>query len=793
MKIKRLAFVILLAAAVSGCATNNNIKDVIAIYNKAESSQRPPTDYSQQAIKYRSEADMGNAKAMRELGVLHAYGLGVPKSYPEALKWSRLAAERGEARAMFDIGYMYEHGLGMQADLAEAAKWYFKAAENNDVWALNNIGAMYENGRGLETDYNRAMEYYKRAASLGDTYAMVNIGNMYYSGRGVPENMKEAVQWYQRAAHLGYAGAMAALSKIYHDGKAAEKDYKYAYAWAALALERSQSKAEKDKHLPLAIHMAGELDADEFEHAKKLKNEISEKIRNFELTGAKNDSSLNSSAVASDFPEYFAPVFENNGQRLKFSSKSEKDGFKEYLFFTTDNTLGLSIIKHECDRPRGAGILENIIYKTNDNLKNKKGEFIEINKNDMHAEMVEGNILKSVFVYVLPKGIQIWTYSRNSDARHDVRPQFNLVKNFINKQRYSEALLEGNVSLGVWGAEIYEYACRLSQEGKKKEHIEVLEKLIAASPHNYRAHMDFAENTDDRKAAAGSAKIVMKGSEDPKLAARASKLLGLEQITFASIPILEKGETGLQLILIPLEPCDISLLKDAAKTYENMTNIPVKLRRLKEAWILNGPDRVVCQQRQIQEILARGKGAGTNFTAWDKARYYDELRKSAKDALERYSIDSFIAKIDKEEGQYLADGYLARFLDIIEQYRSNDIRTMYVGITGINIYSGDTNYVFSLFSQRKNKCQASLMSYYMMMASHGADQYELRTRLTDRIAKELAPASLKSLGIPRSADPACPYSYSGGVSRVDEKTLILSEQVRNAIEAIKMKTPSNSQ
>jgi len=60
-----------------------------------------------------------------------------------------------------------------------------------------------------------------------------------------------------------------------------------------------------------------------------------------------------------------------------------------------------------------------------------------------------------------------------------------------------------------------------------------------------------------------------------------------------------------------------------------------------------------------------------------------------------------------------------------------------------------------------------------------------RKRLTERVAKELVPASLKKLNIPRSMDPSCPYSYSSGLQRLEEKTLNLSEPVKREIEKIK--------
>jgi predicted Zn-dependent protease len=181
------------------------------------------------------------------------------------------------------------------------------------------------------------------------------------------------------------------------------------------------------------------------------------------------------------------------------------------------------------------------------------------------------------------------------------------------------------------------------------------------------------------------------------------------------------------------------------------------------------------------------KGENVKFTNWKKENYIEELKNAAgqKDALTRYYVKELIQKVDKEQGQYYVDTYLNWFLTKLEQYRSNDYKTMYVGITAINIYSGDNNYIFSLH-MNNNETQASILSYFMMQAKNLSEEHESRNRLIERIAKELVPASLKSLKLPRSTDPTCPYSYSNGVSRLDEKTLQLSDSVKSAIDNIKL-------
>lgn len=71
------------------------------------------------------------------------------------------------------------------------------------------------------------------------------------------------------------------------------------------------------------------------------------------------------------------------------------------------------------------------------------------------------------------------------------------------------------------------------------------------------------------------------------------------------------------------------------------------------------------------------------------------------------------------------------------------------------------------------------------MRAKNTGENQSRRRLTERAAKELVPASLKKLGIARSQDPSCPYSYSSGLPRLDEKTMQLSESVTKEIARIK--------
>ena len=60
-------------------------------------------DYAAAVAKWRSVAQSGNREAQSLLGIMYAFGQGVPQDYPGAIKWLHMAAAQGEPKAMFKL------------------------------------------------------------------------------------------------------------------------------------------------------------------------------------------------------------------------------------------------------------------------------------------------------------------------------------------------------------------------------------------------------------------------------------------------------------------------------------------------------------------------------------------------------------------------------------------------------------------------------------------------------------------------------------------------------------------
>ena len=68
-------------------------------------------------------AEQGDVDVQFMLGVMYAYGEGVPQDYAEAVRWYRKAAEQGHASAQYYLGLMYTIGQGVPEYHIQAYVW----------------------------------------------------------------------------------------------------------------------------------------------------------------------------------------------------------------------------------------------------------------------------------------------------------------------------------------------------------------------------------------------------------------------------------------------------------------------------------------------------------------------------------------------------------------------------------------------------------------------------------------------------------------------------------------------
>ena len=86
----------------------------------------------------------------------------------KALSLFEQAAQMCDADAQFNCGLMYNKGQGTAADPAKALHWYEKAAQQGHAEALFNCGAMYLEGDGVQVDRDKAKSYFQQSAAQAE-------------------------------------------------------------------------------------------------------------------------------------------------------------------------------------------------------------------------------------------------------------------------------------------------------------------------------------------------------------------------------------------------------------------------------------------------------------------------------------------------------------------------------------------------------------------------------------------------------------------------------------------------
>jgi predicted Zn-dependent protease len=491
-----------------------------------------------------------------------------------------------------------------------------------------------------------------------------------------------------------------------------------------------------------------------------------------------------------ELPPFLAPYFRDAidavGKDLTLRDHQAKDNLTTYTYGSPDQVAGISLESFNCERDRCQVLYQNGVQFFNKMATENSGRFTHATLTETTAQWQTGLANTYSFIAKLPNSVLIASYSERLDRHADIGAFLSGLKAATDHQRYEQVRKTGEaLQAGIWSGAIHDYARALLTNGNKDEAVEVLKLLVAGAPYDYEAHGELIDNASDPAVARASAAVVYDNAEDELLIEKAGHTLGKPSPEFSKLPVLEKDDGGLHVVLLVLPPCNLILLSEAARLYENLTGIPVSIRRLPEPWDSGDPVRIP-DQRAIQRELIQQRGPNTDFTGWDSARYKNELLKTVEssDALRKFSMESFVTKLNSRPPQYNASDLSARLASIMWKYRSQDTRVLYVAVTGLDIFLGDTNFVFSAGSVDRG-IPTIILSYNRMTAKVAGDRFESRKRVATRLAKQLVPPTLRSLGIPRPTDPTDPYSYADSIQRVDEATLMLSTPTKEALDKLR--------
>jgi len=184
-------------------------------------------------------AEWGDRDAQKLVGNIYFDGIGINKSYKDALKWYTMAAEKGDTDAMTQIGNLYDMGQEIPQDYKLALAWFQRAAMNGHVGAHHNVGVLYLHGRGVEKNISEAEKWFILAAEKGFVQSQCLLGALYLTGEdGWPKSPYTALKWNLKGALNGRAESQLMLGMMYHEGLGAGQDYVKALEWYTKAAEK---------------------------------------------------------------------------------------------------------------------------------------------------------------------------------------------------------------------------------------------------------------------------------------------------------------------------------------------------------------------------------------------------------------------------------------------------------------------------------------------------------------------------------------------------------------------------
>ena len=144
------------------------------------------------AIKnFRRSVELEFPEGYFHLGLCYYQGIGVEKSYSQALELFTKSAEKGYSQAYFNLSLMHQDGLSVPKNIEQAKKYLFKCLISEDCNSALRLKQLWK-------DYPGSLRIYEQCASKGHPEYMYNLSLMYYYGIHVNKDREKSRNlWFE--------------------------------------------------------------------------------------------------------------------------------------------------------------------------------------------------------------------------------------------------------------------------------------------------------------------------------------------------------------------------------------------------------------------------------------------------------------------------------------------------------------------------------------------------------------------------------------------------------------------
>lgn len=181
---------------------------------------------------YLKASNGGHIVAQFKLASCYEEGIGVTKSYDEALKWYEKASCSDPDNSLYKSKYLrLKYNSGTYDSVIKYKINLLEKADGGHRYSQYMLGGWFKNHDSNPLYKNEAFFWYSKSANQGLPAAMRMMGECYEMGIGVNNNSNKATSWYKRAAIEGDRPSCLKLAHSYLYGKMVKKDVKEALKW----------------------------------------------------------------------------------------------------------------------------------------------------------------------------------------------------------------------------------------------------------------------------------------------------------------------------------------------------------------------------------------------------------------------------------------------------------------------------------------------------------------------------------------------------------------------------------
>lgn len=192
-----------------------------------------------------NRAEKNDAKSQYRLASFYLQ-LPSESAQKQAFHWYKKSAKKGVTDAMFALGRCYENGVGIRKSYFQAIQWYKVVdagifddftqkpdlSENQEDAAIQRYFHDEDWAQAIDEaleneECEDSFDFDKTAAERGDAEAQNRLGYRYYYGKDVEQDFQQALYWYKKSAEQGCETGIHRLAKYYEK----EKNYKESAKW----------------------------------------------------------------------------------------------------------------------------------------------------------------------------------------------------------------------------------------------------------------------------------------------------------------------------------------------------------------------------------------------------------------------------------------------------------------------------------------------------------------------------------------------------------------------------------